>query len=167
MRQTATVKAIKGSSVLLQCGDEEHCGACQGGALCGPNARVFTAANSKNLVLSPGDRVDVELARRNTVAAGAVVFLLPLLLFFAFYFLTGPVIGPTGEGAKALFGLCGVAVGFMTALVYGKTRFAHQLPQIVCLHSRLRYSGDQSVARYSSLVSTPSNDSDPPTRRYE
>jgi len=139
MKEEATVKTIRGTIVTLTC-DDENCLGCSVGSGCSSHERAFDAENPQSLALKPGDRVEVYLRRRSAVTAGLLVFVVPLLLFLAGYLLARPVIGLENEAARSLCGLAGLAAGFVVALLYGKSRSAHQLPRIVGVHtgSRLR-----------------------------
>lgn len=134
MREEATVKMIKGTRVTLTC-DDEGCVGCAVGSACSSRERLYEAENSHSLSLKPGDRVVVYLQRGTTLAAGLLVLALPLVLFLTGYLLAPALFGLDAEGARALCGLLGMSVGFGVALLYGRSRSAHRLPQIVAVHA--------------------------------
>ncbi|HUX19675.1 MAG TPA: SoxR reducing system RseC family protein [Spirochaetia bacterium] len=133
MTQTATVKTISDRTLILGCDDEETCLGCA--ASCGPRERLFEASNPRHLQLNPGDRVEVDLPRADALWAGLLIFGLPLLLFAAGYLLAEPISGDASDPLKALFGVCGMAIGFAVALLVGRLRGARSLPRVTSLYS--------------------------------
>jgi positive regulator of sigma E activity len=129
MTETATVKTISARTLILGCEDEEHCLGCT--ASCGSRERLFEAANPKKLPLQPGDRVEVYLPRANALGAGLLVFVVPLLLFAAGYLLAVPIVGKASDPLKALFGVCGMAIGFAGALLVGRATGGRSLPWVI------------------------------------
>lgn len=116
MRQRVTVKEIRpdGTAVIFlrrpsACGgDCERCGSCT-------PEEIVTAEAANPLGAKMGDTVDVETESGIVLAAVAVVYLVPLLLFFAGYFA-----GLYLPGKPVLWGLLGFALGVGAALLYNR-----------------------------------------------
>ncbi len=130
MKETATVKTISDRRVVLSCNDDEHCVGCAASAGCGSRERVYEAENPRDLALVPGDQVVVDLPRRSAVGAGALVFLLPIVLFISFYLLSSLIVPEPPDPLRALSGLLGLAAGFGIALLVGRLRSLHNLPKV-------------------------------------
>lgn len=130
MKETATVKTISDRTVVLRCNDDEHCVGCAASTGCGARERVYEAENPRGLALEPGDEVVVELPRRSAVGAGALVFLLPLVLFVSFYLASTLIVPEPPDPLRALSGLLGMAAGFGIAVLVGRIRGPHNLPKV-------------------------------------
>ena len=138
MKETATVKTINDRTVILECSDDEHCLGCTVSAGCRSRERVYEAENPRHLTLAPGDEVVVDLSPRSAVGAGALVFLLPPLLFASFYLLTGMSVPGVSDPLRALAGLVGMAAGFGIAVLAGRSRSLHRLPRVSGYSGRTR-----------------------------
>ncbi len=103
---TARVMHIRESACS---GDCHHCSGC--GAA--KETLVFTARNP--IGAQPGALVRVESASGPVLAAAAVLYILPLVLFFAGY-LAGALLWDRG----GLTGLAAFAVGIVLAAVYDR-----------------------------------------------
>lgn len=110
MTQNAVVKELSGDGWatievrrVSACGHD--CSQCGGGCAELTRSGPVTVLARNPVGARPGDRVVVESSSRSILGFAAVVYLLPLALFFAGYFLAG-VLG-AGEGlALALGGAC-------------------------------------------------------------
>ena len=135
MVETGIVNSIDGNIVKMGCGPNEGCESCSS-SFCSTDTRVFEAINPKGLEIGKGDTVDVYLAPGKTVAAGFLVLIVPLILFATGYLLTGRVAPGASEGIKALFGLAGLAAGFMTSFFYSAKRREKSMPVIVAVRRK-------------------------------
>lgn len=116
MRQRVTVKEVlpDGRAIIFlrresACSGEcEHCGGCT------PNETV-TAEAANPVGAKKGDTVEVETESGIVLAVIAVVYLVPLLLFFAGYFA-----GLSLPGKPILWGLLGFAAGIAAAVLYNR-----------------------------------------------
>lgn len=113
MTQIATVKRLVGENraeVLVRrqsaCGHD--CASCSG---CGPESvAAVTAVADNSLGARPGDTVQVESESRQVLSIAFVLYLVPLVLLFAAYFIaSGPL--KLGEGISLSLGLTGLAAG--------------------------------------------------------
>ena len=131
MIETGTIKAINGSRIIIGCGDTEGCKTCGGHGFCSVSERTYEAVNDRSLPLNVGDDVKVLLPSGQTVFAAFLVMIVPLLLFILFFMLSGRLLGITSEGIKALFGVLGLAVGFLVSFLYSRDRKKQKLPRVV------------------------------------
>lgn len=119
MRQTVTVLSAGNGRAQVAydrpTACHNDCSQCEGG--CGATAAkeriVVTAENS--IGAGPGDRVVVEAARREVYSAVFLVYILPLVLFFAGYF-GGEALGING----ALAGILGFFLGLGIAVAVSR-----------------------------------------------
>lgn len=135
MVETGIVSSVDGKIVTMGCGPNEGCESCSS-SFCSTDKRVFEAINSKDLKIGEGDTVDVYLAPGKTIAAGFLVLIVPLILFATGYLLTGRLSPESSEGIKALFGLIGLAVGFLTSFLYSSKRKEKSMPEIVAIRKK-------------------------------
>lgn len=87
MRQIGIVEKISGGEALVRiqrasaCG--ENCASCSGG--CAPSRTTVRAAVEAEC--AEGDRVIVEMESGKVIGAAALVYLIPLIMLFAGYFI--------------------------------------------------------------------------------
>ncbi len=125
MMDRAIVHEIKGDLVLVKC--QEGCSSCAG---CSRGKdRVFQTWNTKRYPLKAGDLVDVYIPTLKAVKAGFLVLILPLLLFFPFYYACALIWTAVSEPVKVLAGSTGIACGFLINLVL-KRYMKNELPEI-------------------------------------
>lgn len=117
MTQVATVKRLLGDHkaelmVRRQSACGHDCASCGG---CGPeSATQVTVLADNHLGAGVGDTVRVESESSRVLGMAAALYLLPLLLLFAGYFIaSGPL--KLGEGGSIAVGLLCMAVSFGAA----------------------------------------------------
>ncbi len=121
MRQNAIVKKIINHNiaqieVIRQSACGHDCDKC--GASCGGYEKQVIVANALNKIgAQPGDRVLVEGDNKQILGASAIVYLVPLILFFVFYALGA--VSPVAAYA-AIIGVIGFFVGIAFAILYSK-----------------------------------------------
>ena len=112
MTEIGIVRRIDGELVQVAFGDGclscEKCGSC----LTASKPRQFTVANPRHLPLEAGDRIEFSVSPRKAVRAAFLLLILPVLLFFPFYYAGAALVAWGGEGLSVAFGLGGVALGF-------------------------------------------------------
>jgi len=145
MTEQGIVEKIEGGLVWITseqcagCQHEAHCGAC--GSSPGPanvahhptifatrGGLSFAATNPRSFELKRGDRIEYSIAPGKAVKAGFLILIAPLLVFFLFYFLTGRLWPASGESARVLAGVGGIALGF--ALNFALKRKKTEYPEI-------------------------------------
>jgi len=112
MIEKGIVDKVEDKLITVRCVDTEKCISCSGGCAGDKQGRVFKALNSRSLSLKKGDLVEVYLNAGRAVWSGFMVLILPLLLFFPFYFAVAYLLPGAGEAVKVLSGITGIALGF-------------------------------------------------------
>ena len=125
MRQTVTVTAVSGG-VATVCYDRPtachgDCDHCAGG--CGSmTAKERITVQAENPIgARPGDRVVIETESSKVFSAIFLVYALPVVLFFAGYFLL------SGRGLGALGGGAGFLLGIAAAVAVSRGRLGKSL----------------------------------------
>jgi positive regulator of sigma E activity len=128
MTEVGIVKKIDGRLVEVAYHDEcqscEKCGSC----LATSKPRRFLVANSKGLAVIPGDRVEYTVSPGKAVRAAFMLLILPILLFFPFYYGASALLPGQNEAAGVVFGLAGVALGFAVNMFLRRGR--REYPEI-------------------------------------
>ena len=119
MTQNATVLQILEDGrarivVARQSACAHDCSQCGG---CGATVKPVYALAVNEIGAAAGDRVEVESSSRTVLLSAAVVYLLPILLFFAGYFLLQ---GHAGEGLAYAGGGCGFLLGLLAAVLWDR-----------------------------------------------
>jgi positive regulator of sigma E activity len=129
MTDVGIVKKIDGE--LVEVAFHEECQSCEkcGSCLATSKPRRFFAANSRGLALIPGDRVEYSISSGQAIRAAFMLLILPILLFFPFYYGASALLPGHGEAAPVVFGLAGVALGFAVNLLLRRGR--RQYPEIL------------------------------------
>lgn len=120
------------------CGLQADCGGCEErpgahaplelfGARSGE--RLFAVRNSGGLALGPGDRVEYQVSEAQTIRAAFLVLVLPVLSFLLCYGLVALIAPGSGEGLRALGGVVGLALGFVSNLL--RRRGDSKYPEIL------------------------------------
>lgn len=117
MRQSVTVKEIKSNgNAVIEMQRMSACGhSCDGCEGCGaPN--VILAVEAKNRIgARKGDKVIVESSNKTIYKAAFMVYLLPIILFFAFY-----ALGDALLKAGTISGIIGFFVGIGAAVLFNR-----------------------------------------------
>lgn len=116
MKQIGIVKEIDKDITTIELFDQhEDAASCSSGncATChaAQKRRTYSAINSYNISLRKGSLVEVELPVGKAVGAFFRVFIFPVILFIAFYFLVS-AIWPAASGLKIVGGFTGLILGF-------------------------------------------------------
>lgn len=118
MRQKVTVLSVKGQETKVYydrptacAGDCDHCHGCSGTAA---KERVQVIAQN-SIGAKPGDQVYIEAASRAVFGAIALVYVLPLVLFFLGY-----ALGTALDIAAAAFGCGGFGLGIGAAVLVNR-----------------------------------------------
>lgn len=138
MTETGKIISLKGAQAEVVCDEAAGCKSCSGSAFCNVKTRRFEALLSRKLQDAPnppqpGDRVEVYIPPGKTIAAGFMVLMVPLILFISGFVLGSRILPGRSEGLHALFGLAGLAGGFLIALGYNRITGKNHLPVIVSI----------------------------------
>jgi positive regulator of sigma E activity len=154
MTEQGVVKKIEGQLVWLSgeqcagCEREFHCGSCGPGdghsehsgefnhhdlrIFSTRKERLFAVRNSQSLNIKTGDRVEYFIAPGKAIKAGFLVLIVPILLFFLAYYLTGVLWPGAGETARVLAGVGGISLAFgMSFALKGKTREYPEITKVL------------------------------------
>ena len=97
------------------CGHD--CAKCGGGCTEMQSGPVSAMARA-NIPVEVGDRVAVEGEFKQVMSIALIVYIIPLILFFAF-FAVSALLG-LGEGVSSLIGIAGFALGVLLSLQYNR-----------------------------------------------
>lgn len=126
------VRDVTDDSVsILYCGDRDCEGCHNCGHLFKEKEKILQAKNRTNQPLNPGDTVEVFLAPWKAVRAAFIVLILPLLLFFLFYYAGSRLLGIEKENLQVLLGVGGIILGFLISLIRKLLSRQTELPEIV------------------------------------
>jgi sigma-E factor negative regulatory protein RseC len=133
MTEQGRITDINGEEIILSCSSlTGGCKSCSGNSFCSTNGKVFSALNGKNIDLKSGDTVEIYLPPGQTIFAGFMVLIFPLLSFIVFY-ITGSWLFNGSEGLGVLSGVLGLAAGFGITYMYNKISKKKNTPQITKL----------------------------------
>ncbi|MCD7947474.1 MAG: SoxR reducing system RseC family protein [Oscillospiraceae bacterium] len=123
MLQTARVTRLLADgraeiSVKRQSACGHDCAKCGGGCAELTVMPTVTVTAENPVRAAVGDSVSVESTTRAVLGAAAVVYLLPLVLFFVGYFIAYAL--EAGGGVSAAFGVIGFAAGAICAIVFDR-----------------------------------------------
>jgi positive regulator of sigma E activity len=145
MTETGIVRKIEGGLVQVAFHDEcrscEKCGSC----LATSKPREITAANPRSLSLAAGDRVEFSVSPGKAIKAAFLLLVLPVLLFFPFYYGAAALLPSGGEGLPVAVGLAGVAAGFGVNLLLRGAR--REYPEILRVVEPSGHSQRMSASR--------------------
>ncbi len=130
--QASVVSIKKDGMVKVTCGSSA-CANCKTSAFCSTKDREFEAYNKTGNSLNSGDVVELYLPPGKTIFAGFIALLLPVLLFPLGYYLPVILKLSVGEGIQILFGLGGIAVGFLIGRLFSKIKGKDYIPEITRL----------------------------------
>lgn len=133
MTEQGKITDINGEEIILSCSSlSGGCKSCSGNSFCSTNGKVFSAFNGENISLKSGDTVEIYLPPGQTIFAGFMVLIFPLLSFIVFY-VAGSRLFNGNEGMGVLSGILGLAAGFYITYWYNKISKQKNTPQITRL----------------------------------
>ncbi len=102
MKQTGIVVEIMGNNAKVECDRQSACDMCENASVCSEKCKkVFaTAQNTVNAQI--GDFVEIETESKRVLKNAFIVFLLPVLLSFAAYFVAERFFGGTTAALATL-----------------------------------------------------------------
>ncbi len=131
MTEQARVTAYSQGLVTLSCSDDGSCSSCAGKGFCNVQGKTYTAVNSNNLNIAPGDDVEVYLPPGKTILSGFMVMMMPLIMFALGFLFVSALLGSGSELHQALGGFTGLALGFLLSYVYGRSQKKRSQPEII------------------------------------
>ena len=129
MNENAIVYEIQDDKikVVIENGCSESCLHCSQGI----KRQSFLVHKKPDLMLKIGDRVEIYMAPQKTILAAFLIFIVPIILFFIFYF-TGKIISGAGDELIPFFcGLGGIGAGFLLNFIIKVLRKQEDLPEII------------------------------------
>ena len=140
MIETGKVVRIEEGKGVIQLESKGGCKSCGMNAIChstGTSTRELKLELGGEKII-PGDIVEIETPARSVLTAAFLVFILPLLLSMAAYFIVYSSTGSTGLGLAGFFG-CFILSEFIIAWIdksFGRGRFfepriVHRLERVV------------------------------------
>jgi positive regulator of sigma E activity len=130
MTEEGTICKIEKSEVTVIVNGEcdEGCSTCSQN-----KERRFNviAANTHNLTLKIGSKVEIFIPQAKVIKAGFILLILPLIAFVALYVLSGILFGFKEEFIRALFGLAGMGLFFLVIFLIRKAGNRDELPEVV------------------------------------
>ena len=136
MTEQGKIKTIKGDEIILSCSSlNGGCKKCSASSFCSTSGNEFSALNDNKIDLKSGDTVEIYLPPGQTIFAGFMVLIFPLLSFILF-FAVGSWIFNSSEGTGVLFGISGLAAGFGITYLYNKMSKQKNTPRITRLITR-------------------------------
>jgi positive regulator of sigma E activity len=126
LKTQGKVIAIENKIITIEISNQEICGECGiksdsqfalGCKSCSlfkdKNKKYLKAINHLNLTIKNGDVVKVSLPPLKVIKAGFLIFIVPLLFFFIFYFLAEYLFLWNIEFYKIAAGMIGIIMGFI------------------------------------------------------
>ena len=136
MIEQGKITDINGDEIVLSCSSlSGGCKSCSGNSFCSTNGKVFSALNDKEIDLKSGDTVEIYLPPGQTMFAGFMVLIFPLLSFILF-FAAGSWIFSGSEGLGVLSGILGLAAGFGITYTYNKISKKKNTPLVTRIIKR-------------------------------
>lgn len=89
----------------------------------------FKVNNSRNLFLKKGDSVEIYIEPRSAIAMTFAMFIMPLIIFIAFYSLSGMIFKGDTEIFKILTGISGIVISFLATYGFFKLK-PQRLPTV-------------------------------------
>jgi positive regulator of sigma E activity len=143
MQTQGKITAIEDNIVTIEITDQEICTQCgiktdsqfsigcnSCSLLAKKNKKFLKAINNLTTPLKEGDMVNVSLSPAKAIKAGFFIFIIPLVLFFLFYYFTEYVLLLTNEWVKIGMGLGGILLGFMGVYFRSKLLKQKEWPQV-------------------------------------
>lgn len=103
-----------------------NCASCGSGS----KKKLIEALNTKELPITTGSFIEMELSSAKAMLAAFRVLIFPLLLFIAGFVIVGNMSGAS-EGLQVAGGFTGLAAGFLFNFLYSRKNRMKEMPEIV------------------------------------
>lgn len=130
MYEHASIVSIQDNGIITVSCQSAGCESCKAGSFCGTKGKTFVARNNSNETLAVGDTVELYLPPGKTVLAGFVALLVPILLFPVGYYLPSLFNPEASEMPRVLFGIGGIAVGFLISRIFSRINAQEYTPRV-------------------------------------
>ncbi|MFO7810412.1 MAG: SoxR reducing system RseC family protein [Candidatus Delongbacteria bacterium] len=107
---TGTVKSSENGYVYIEMELNSSCKSCSNRGVCMAGDEPARIKVENKAGLKPGDIVEIDLAPKTKLAAGFLLFMIPLITLFVFYY-TAFLIWETEEA-----GMAGAVIGFFASI---------------------------------------------------
>jgi positive regulator of sigma E activity len=128
---------ITDQDICAQCGiktDSQFSLGCNSCSLLAQKDKKFLkAVNNLKMPLKEGDLVNVSLSPARAIKAGFFIFIIPLVLFFLFYFFGQYALSQSNDWVNIGLGLLGVMLGYGLVFVRSKLLKHKEWPQVTAL----------------------------------
>ncbi|MGD1815740.1 MAG: SoxR reducing system RseC family protein [Pleomorphochaeta sp.] len=122
-----TIKINEDKSIEVAC-PTTTCKGCSGSMFCNMKGKTFSVKVDKDFEdIKIGDRLKIFLPPARTISTSFITLMIPLLMFPLFF-----IFAPTNsEGYKFLFGLLGIAIGFIGVGIYFHFTKSKYYPKVI------------------------------------
>ncbi len=130
MVEKGIVQSLDGNWVTVQCTENPYCASCKACEAGKGKERILRVRNPGNVEISPGSIVEIYISPFTSVKVSFMVFIMPILFFFLFYFLSGAIISGANEKIQILSGFVGIIMAFLLNFIYGRVFKNADMPVI-------------------------------------
>ncbi len=130
MVEKGIVQSLNGNWVTVQCTENPYCASCKACEAGKGKERILRVKNPGNVEISPGNIVEIYISPFTSVKVSFMVFIMPILFFFLFYFLSGAIISGANEKIQILSGFVGIIMAFLLNFIYGRVFKNADMPVI-------------------------------------
>ncbi len=130
MVEKGIVQSLNGNWVTVQCTENPYCASCKACEAGKGKERILRVKNPGNVEISPGSIVEIYISPFTSVKVSFMVFIMPILFFFLFYFLSGAIISGANEKIQILSGFVGIIMAFLLNFIYGRVFKNADMPVI-------------------------------------
>ena len=129
MLEQAVICSIEHDKVKVVINNEcpESCNKCSSKS----KSREFYVQNTNNYEIKIGDKVEIFVPPGKVILSGFLLFIMPLLLFIIFYYASKFTLSNNNDIIPSIFGILGIASGFLINIIIKKIRKNSDLPDII------------------------------------
>ncbi len=120
MVEKGIVESLNGEWVTIQCTENPYCASCKACEAGKGSVKILKVKKPGDLKIKPGSIVEIYISPFTSIKVSFMVFIMPILLFLLFYFLSGEIFTNPGEKIQILSGFVGIVLAFLLNYIYGK-----------------------------------------------